>query len=145
MFCRGFSFDLVTRVWDVFFHEGYKIVYRVALALVKSIERELLDSSFEDILGVFRSIPKLVDAGHLMDSAWLIPLKTAEIEKFEKKFTETKAKEMEEKEKEKIERERKEGEKRRIKDEEIVKKEEEIEITERIERRRTGTHDEVGL
>ena len=35
MFCRGFSFDLVTRVWDVFFSEGYKIVYRVALALVK--------------------------------------------------------------------------------------------------------------
>lgn len=35
MYCRGFSFDLVTRVWDVFFSEGYKIVYRVALALVK--------------------------------------------------------------------------------------------------------------
>jgi Rab-GTPase-TBC domain len=35
MYCRGFSFDLVTRVWDVFFNEGYKIVYRVALALVK--------------------------------------------------------------------------------------------------------------
>ena len=26
MYCRGFSFDLVTRVWDVFFNEGYKIV-----------------------------------------------------------------------------------------------------------------------
>ena len=35
MYCRGFSFALVTRVWDVFFSEGYKIVYRVALALVK--------------------------------------------------------------------------------------------------------------
>ena len=35
MYCRGFSFDLVTRVWDIFFSEGYKIVYRVALALVK--------------------------------------------------------------------------------------------------------------
>ena len=22
MYCRGFCFDLVTRVWDVFFHEG---------------------------------------------------------------------------------------------------------------------------
>jgi Rab-GTPase-TBC domain len=37
MYCRGFSFDLVTRVWDIFFSEGYKIVYRVALALVKVI------------------------------------------------------------------------------------------------------------
>lgn len=35
MFCRGFNFDLVTRVWDVYFREGFKIVYRVALALLK--------------------------------------------------------------------------------------------------------------
>ncbi len=36
LFSRGFSFDLVTRVWDVLMTEGsYKIVYRVALALLK--------------------------------------------------------------------------------------------------------------
>lgn len=35
MFARGFSFDLVTRVMDVFSLEGYKIVYRVCLALLK--------------------------------------------------------------------------------------------------------------
>jgi hypothetical protein len=36
VFSRGFSFDLVTRVWDVLLCEGqYKIVYRVALALLK--------------------------------------------------------------------------------------------------------------
>ena len=35
MFCRGFSFDLVTRVWDVYLFEGFKIVYRVALAILK--------------------------------------------------------------------------------------------------------------
>ena len=123
MYCRGFSFDLVTRVWDVFFSEGYKIVFRVALALVKVwnlakaisafspryqlqlsfhicglsdlyihlhayisqyIEKELLDSSFEDILGTFRSIPKLVDAERLMELAWTIPLKRAEIDVLEK-------------------------------------------------------------
>jgi hypothetical protein len=36
MFCRGFSFELVTRVWDIFLYEGdYKIVYRVSLAILK--------------------------------------------------------------------------------------------------------------
>ena len=36
LFSRGFSFDLVTRVWDVLMNEGsYKIVYRVSLALLK--------------------------------------------------------------------------------------------------------------
>ena len=32
----GFSFDLVTRVWDVLMTEGsYKIIYRVSLAMLK--------------------------------------------------------------------------------------------------------------
>jgi hypothetical protein len=36
MFCRGFSFDLVTRVWDIYLAEGsFKIVYRVSLAILK--------------------------------------------------------------------------------------------------------------
>jgi TBC1 domain family member 10 len=36
IFCRGFSFELVTRVWDIFLHEGnIKIVYRVSLAILK--------------------------------------------------------------------------------------------------------------
>lgn len=35
IFCRGFNFDLVTRVWDVYLFEGFKVVYRVALALLK--------------------------------------------------------------------------------------------------------------
>jgi hypothetical protein len=36
LFCRGFSFELVTRVFDIFLLEGdYKIVYRVSLAILK--------------------------------------------------------------------------------------------------------------
>lgn len=36
LFSRGFSFDLVTRVWDVLMTEGsYKIIYRVSLAMLK--------------------------------------------------------------------------------------------------------------
>ena len=36
MFCRGFTFDLVTRVWDIYIAEGsFKIVYRVCLAILK--------------------------------------------------------------------------------------------------------------
>lgn len=36
LFCRGFSFELVTRVFDIFLLENhYKIVYRVSLAILK--------------------------------------------------------------------------------------------------------------
>ena len=155
MYCRGFSFDLVTRVWDIFFNEGYKIVYRVALALVKVrshvctsnvtnvqqfvwvrfaiyrylmsaavhcttqvdllvlniwlnissssychlhlhlhlsfiqhlkfMEKEILANKFEEILGIFRSMPKRLDAEKLMELAWTIPLRSDEIIKYEKK------------------------------------------------------------
>ena len=51
----------------------------------QSIEKELLRSDFEGMLGIFRSIPKLVDAERLMALAWTIPLKREEIIKYENK------------------------------------------------------------
>jgi hypothetical protein len=41
MFTYSFPFDFVTRVWDVFLSEGWKIVYRIALALLKISQSKL--------------------------------------------------------------------------------------------------------
>ena len=89
MFCRGFSFDLVTRVWDAFLLEGYKIVYRVALALVKSMETQLLEADFEASMALFRNLPKIVDADKVMDMAFALPLKRAHIAAAERQYDET--------------------------------------------------------
>lgn len=35
MFTQRFPYDLVTRVWDIFLLEDFKIIYRVCLALFK--------------------------------------------------------------------------------------------------------------
>lgn len=35
LFTYNFPFEFVTRVWDAFLHEGWKVIYRVALALMK--------------------------------------------------------------------------------------------------------------
>ena len=86
MYSRGFSFDLVTRVWDIFFHEGFKIIYRVALALLKSVENEILSESFENIMALLRSLPSKVDASNVIDVAFTIPLKWKDIEIAEAKF-----------------------------------------------------------
>lgn len=87
MYCRGFSFDLVTRVWDIFFHEGYKIVYRVALALIKNIQNDLMAASFEKIMEILRNLPAAVDASHLMENVvWKIPLTHAQIESHGKEY-----------------------------------------------------------
>ncbi|RHY33691.1 hypothetical protein DYB32_003530 [Aphanomyces invadans] len=38
LYSYSFPFEFVTRVWDIYLHEGWKIVYRVAVALLKVSE-----------------------------------------------------------------------------------------------------------
>jgi TBC1 domain family member 10 len=45
VFTNSFPFDLVTRIFDVLWYEGWKIVYRVALALLKVPSLSLRSSS----------------------------------------------------------------------------------------------------
>lgn len=82
MFCRGFSFDLTTRVMDIYLKEGYKIVYRVALALIKNIEKELMDADFEDIMKTVRIIPELTDADTVLELAYKIPVRRSDIARY---------------------------------------------------------------
>lgn len=35
VYTRSFRFDFVTRIWDVMLNEGKKIIFRVALGLMK--------------------------------------------------------------------------------------------------------------
>ena len=35
IFSYNFPFEVVTRIWDIFLFEGWKVVYRIALALIK--------------------------------------------------------------------------------------------------------------
>ena len=89
MFCRGFSFSLALRVWDCFLHSlDVKIVYRVALALLKNAEQELLSSPFEGIMGVLRGLPERTDAEAVMAMAWALPVTRGEIRRLEKEHAE---------------------------------------------------------
>lgn len=85
MFCRGFSFDMVTRVVDIYCYEGFKIVYRVSLALLKSLESKILKLSFEGILKLIRNISVEIDVVELFEVVWKIKLKTQHILMHEKK------------------------------------------------------------
>ena len=83
-FCRGFSFELVTRVWDIFMFEGdMKIMYRVSLAILKYFEKEFLALRFDKIMTLLRVIAQRLDALAVMDLAWSIPLRRAKIKFFE--------------------------------------------------------------
>ena len=85
-FTSSFKFDLVTRVWDAFLGEGWKIIYRVMLALLQQWQSQLLRMSFEDILTFFRELPERVNGNSIMETALRINLKTRQIVKLEKEF-----------------------------------------------------------
>ena len=39
--------EYILRIWDIFFIEGHKILYRVGLAIMKLNENDLLKADFE--------------------------------------------------------------------------------------------------
>lgn len=87
LFCRGFSFELVTRVFDIFlFESDYKIVYRVSLAILKNFEKELKQRKFDKIMAFLRDLPSRVDAPTVMDICWRIPLRRSEIAFYSKQY-----------------------------------------------------------
>jgi hypothetical protein len=88
LYTSSFKFDLVTRVWDVFLAEGWKIVYRVMLALLQHAQPVLIKQSFEEMLAFFRELPEQVDANKIMDIALKIPLRKKHLVKLEKEYKE---------------------------------------------------------
>jgi len=85
-YTSSFKFDLVLRVWDCFLCEGWKITYRVMLAMLMEWQSDLLKMSFEEILAFFRDLPDRVDGGKIVDAAIRIQLKRKHVTKYEKEW-----------------------------------------------------------
>lgn len=88
IYSSSFPFDLVTRVWDIFMFDGWKIVYRVMLALLKHFSDELLQMDFEHILLFLRKLPRKVDGQQIMEVALSFPIRTKHIDHFSKIWNE---------------------------------------------------------
>eukprot|EP00210_Caulerpa_lentillifera_P001042 g1005.t1 len=58
IFAYSLPFEHLLRVWDVFLIEGWKIVYRVGLLLLKSAEEKLLKNGLEGIMAIVSSNSK---------------------------------------------------------------------------------------
>jgi len=58
IFAYSLPFEHLLRVWDVFLFQGWKIIYRVGLTLLRSSEDQLLRNSLEGILGLLCSNSK---------------------------------------------------------------------------------------
>ena len=79
LFCRGFDFSLSARVLEIFMFEGYKVIYRVALSILKSMETELLSADFEQILQLMRNCNKTIKPVEIMLDAYRWNFRTADL------------------------------------------------------------------
>lgn len=87
LFSSNFNFDLVSKVWDNFLVEGWKVVYRVFIALLASCEQELLNLPFEHILTFLRDkLPGRVDGQSVLAASLEIRLRSKYIRKYTKEF-----------------------------------------------------------
>lgn len=50
----NFPFEATVRIWDIFLVEGKKILFRIALALFKLNEKEMMNAGLEQLFGIVR-------------------------------------------------------------------------------------------
>jgi len=91
IFTYNFSFEVVVRIWDVFLYEGTKMLFRVALAILKLQQDDLFDESFESILHRLKTIPSTIQVETLMQTTLSIKINQATLKKLEKEYYEQKS------------------------------------------------------
>jgi len=87
-FSVSFGFEFALRVFDVFLLEGWKVVYRVALALLKLSEPQLLDRPLEDMMDYLQvDLPALTATPKFRDEvfvqAFRFRIKSAQLRRWE--------------------------------------------------------------
>mmetsp|Transcript_90658 Transcript_90658/g.261227 ORF Transcript_90658/g.261227 Transcript_90658/m.261227 type:complete len:339 (+) Transcript_90658:1091-2107(+) len=82
----NFPFSTVVRIWDIFLAEGVKIIFRIALALLKLNQEALLSESFEQILDTLKQAPSRVESDTLIQVALSIKLKNKTLKDIESEW-----------------------------------------------------------
>ncbi|CCW70025.1 unnamed protein product [Phytomonas sp. Hart1] len=87
IFTYQFNFRLISRIWDMFLCEGWKPIYRIALALLSMEKEQLLaQHSDSDMLMVLSTIQEGKDPDELLKNALSVKFRTKKVHKYIKKF-----------------------------------------------------------
>jgi hypothetical protein len=90
IYSSSFPFNIVTRIWDIFLIRGWKIVFRIMLAVLKIHEAELLKMDFEGIMNLLsKDAHKDLDVDKLFARAYKFPLKQKNIDALKVQYQET--------------------------------------------------------
>jgi len=83
IFTSVFPFSLVSRVWDVYLVEGWKVVYRVMVCLLGHAQLDLMDLDMEDILTYLRDeFPSKIKGPSILRESLKVPLRHRHIRKY---------------------------------------------------------------
>lgn len=98
LYSAQFRFDLLVRIFDVYLLEGQKVIYRIALGLMKthegifydimvfylstSTEKILKGKHMEDVLIAMKVISDNIDVEDLMDKAFGFAIKRSHLKVF---------------------------------------------------------------
>lgn len=88
IYSSTFPFELVSRVWDEFLAEGWKIVYKTLIALLKFAQKDgnLLSCNMEEILTYLRGFHSAIKADEILALAEKVPLKQRHIQRYASEF-----------------------------------------------------------
>ena len=91
LFSRSLRFSSLVRVYDTFILEGYKVIYRFALAFLKSREQNIIQCTAMDTLfKVFKTCFENVDIDEIFKIAFGFHLSKKDIENYEKEYDKNK-------------------------------------------------------
>ena len=93
LFARSVEFKVLVRIFDVFFLEGFKVVYRFALAILKINEKEFINKNANGVDSVFIAITnscKNLDVEELFKIGFGFSLSKKDIDNYEKEYEKVK-------------------------------------------------------
>ena len=61
LFSIYFPFETVVRVWDIYLVEGRKTLFRIALAILKINEKELMEAEMEGLFSILKDFKDKVE------------------------------------------------------------------------------------
>ena len=86
-FASLFDFNVVVRIYDCILLEGFKIVYRIALGVLKLKEPIIVKfKNFEDVMNIFKDITKGIDVEELLKVSFNFSFSRKDIKKFEDEY-----------------------------------------------------------
>jgi len=86
IFTYSFSFSVTCRIWDCFLLEGWKVVFRFSIALLRHHEAALLKMDMEGILTFMHVIHEGLEADALVEAAFRVKLKRKHLLELRKEY-----------------------------------------------------------